>query len=105
MKRRSFLAMLGLAPVAAAGVVKFTEARADPQGDGTYRLAIGYSPEDGWHSGVGIQTRTGADNAYQSAGLLLDASVSGPSRILLEADRFEMYLIPPGRFCELVPIA
>lgn len=105
MKRRSFLAILGLAPIAAASAVKLVASRPDLDADGTYRLASGYSPEDGWHSGIGIRVRMGDGAEHQAAGLLLDASTAGPSRILIEADRFEMPFVRPDRFYEFVPFA
>jgi hypothetical protein len=68
MKRRSFLAMLGLAPVAgSAAAVTVQDVVAEPN----FRMHTVVGP-GGYRAGIGFETRATGDGAYRSASLFID---------------------------------
>lgn len=83
MKRRSFLAMLGLAPVAGVAAHKGLTALTEPIADGSFRVTSEAS-----RNGYAISARA-AGGEWRSASMFLDVPAdTGCTRVVIEADKF-----------------
>lgn len=89
MNRRSLLAALGVAPIAAASAIKLCFAREElqPVASSMFRMSSGYSPERGWRSGLAMEARASEDGTFRRASMFIDVT-SYPSRVVFDADQF-----------------
>lgn len=87
MNRRSLLAALGVAPIAAASAIKLAPAQEElqPVASSMFRMSSGYAPERGWRSGIAMEARASEDGTFRRA--FIDVS-RDPGRVLFDVDQF-----------------
>lgn len=88
MNRRSLLAALGVAPIAAVSALKLAPAQEElqPVASSMFRMSSGYAPERGWRSGLAIEARVSEYETFRGAGMFIDVTEC-PSRVVFDVDQ------------------